>query len=602
MKTFIIHTSVFFLCSAVQAADVFLTMENKPKNALPGAALVESFEIDNALFSETIQSASLSLRKSGGAMSAELPSMRGFYSKQTAVLIDGIELPRDVTGTNDLSLLPFSIFRKADLIKGGLSPVYGANAEGGAISFYSLPHFYSRDFASFDYSLSSFGENSFSMKNGLNKKDFSMINSAAYTKGNGFQENSSYEKKEASLSFARDAGHDIKLSFLGFASGLDRGLPGGTPFDISLWDGEKEKKANTPWNSQKDDLLWGALKIEKKAGEGAFFMRLSGSSLNTLARQYNSYLSSMDENRTAILGGLWEAGFNSDSSGIAVQSDRRRLISSFYGDRKLSANAASGFFKVNLSESVSLTPSARFDDNKKYKDQFSPGISLIWTPRGKWTFSAKAVRAWQAPTFADLYNPWAPNENLKPERSIQGEISISRKASSGFEHWTSLYYSDIKDRIALDPARNWAAYNIDSAFNRGIETGFSFFFRHWSFRESLSLSKAMGKSAGDAYSELPYLSNFANVAAVSFRRNGFFAEFLNKTEAEKWTSKGKTGKKIPPYSVSSMNVSFKSGDLTLDFSILNIFDKRYALNADSFNGYYPADPRTFRAGISVSFI
>ncbi|NLI09357.1 MAG: TonB-dependent receptor plug domain-containing protein, partial [Elusimicrobia bacterium] len=78
-------------------------------------------------------SPSFVLRENSGNLGLSLGSIRGFGSNQTAVVYDGIKLPKDITSTYDLSLIPTITADKIYILNGGWSSVFGSNAEGGVI-------------------------------------------------------------------------------------------------------------------------------------------------------------------------------------------------------------------------------------------------------------------------------------------------------------------------------------------------------------------------------------------------------------------------------------------------------------------------------------
>ncbi len=584
--------------------DIFLSLQRSASDIFPSVAGSESFYLPlspEGVSSVLENSASLELQKSGGGLALELPSMRGFYSKQTAVFIDGARLPKDLTGTNDLSILPISFFDKAELVKGGLSPVYGPDAEGGAISFSLKEPRPGASQASIYSSAGSFKEKMITARSGFGRENFSLINSVAYLRSDGFQENSSYEKKEVSALATKKLSPSLKMRFTAFSVDSQRGVPSGTPVDISLWDGEKEKKANTSLNKQKDTLLWGSLGVEKKFEDSSIFARFSGSSLYTSYRHYDSGSSS--ETASKILSDIFDGGWRKGGFELGFEASRSRLFSFSYGDKKISYTALRTSMKTDIGKGFYLAPSMRLDDNKRYTDQFSPGLAIVWEQSYEWKASAKFSRSWQAPTFADMYSdPNAPNENLHPERSYQSEFSIERRGKEGIRSWLSLYYTDIKDRIAL-LYPSWKAYNIDKAFNSGLETGISAVVGYFELSGSLSLVRARGKSSGEgSYGALPYISFAKAVSSIAFKRDNFSSIFSGRFSSARWSGRDHSGVKMPQYYVYDISLSYKIGQAMLTLGCYNLFDERYALNADLSNGYYPSDPRTFRAGINIPFL
>ena len=76
---------------------------------------------------------------SGGGATIDL---RGLGSNRTLVLLDGRRIvPFDLTGTVDTNSIPLAMIERIDLVTGGASAVYGADAIAGVINFITKRNF-----------------------------------------------------------------------------------------------------------------------------------------------------------------------------------------------------------------------------------------------------------------------------------------------------------------------------------------------------------------------------------------------------------------------------------------------------------------------------
>jgi len=77
------------------------------------------------------------LRQYGGLGQLSTMSIRGSSSEQVLVLLDGIPLNTGEGGSVDLSTIPMDALERFEVVRGGGSTVYGANAMGGVVNLES---------------------------------------------------------------------------------------------------------------------------------------------------------------------------------------------------------------------------------------------------------------------------------------------------------------------------------------------------------------------------------------------------------------------------------------------------------------------------------
>ncbi len=115
--------------------------------------------------------------------------------------------------------------------------------------------------------------------------------------------------------------------------------------------------------------------------------------------------------------------------------------------------------------------------------RFSPKASLAWTPVPEWRLSASFGMAYRFPTVAELYQAittggtlTVPNPNLKPERALSEEVSLTRDFAQGRVR-VSVFQENVRDALLSQSAPlvtgsttlfNYVQ-NVDETRARGIE-------------------------------------------------------------------------------------------------------------------------------------
>ena len=541
------------------------------------------------------------LRQPNGGGGVAAAGLRGFSTKQTAVYYDGMRVPADLTGTVDLSALPAGGVERVEVLPGAWSAVQGADAEGGVISFVTRSPNPGVTRADLSSSLSSYGGNSAALSF-MNGSAFARTSvTASRDASDGFQRNSAWRKElyngKTELSF----GNGGKLSFGLLRNNSESGVPGGTPAAIGAWNGRRERAANSITDSQRSSLGLGRAELGLPLG-GEVGCSLSGEAgVNRLF----SHTAWGDE-LTRILTGKARLAFSFFNKGEAgVEYGKSQLRSGTYGDHFTQSAALFSQWTLAPLKGLSVIPSFRYDRNVAYKDQASPKLAVVYSPGFVWKFSAQSGRAWQAPTFADLYDPWVPpadlSPGLKPEYSWQTQAALSGNFASGIWTRVAAYYSDVRDRIALDPSRNWAAYNLDTAFNEGVEAGLGY--KAPAFSAGLGYVYNLSKgSAGGPYQRLAFspLYRFSLDATVETS----WADISSKAyySAPQYTAMDGGGLRLSSYFTQSLYLSRKLDRFEVFAGADNVFDAHYAQTADAVNGYYPLPGRVFKCGLSVRFI
>ena len=545
-------------------------------------------------------SPSVAVRKMNGESGSSVVSMRGFSSKQTAVVVDDMKLPSDLTGTVDFSALPVSGIDRIELLPGGWSSLYGANAEGGVIHIIGTKLQPGARTAEAGSEFSSYRGRFNHIRAGFAEKKVSAFITGSNEYSDGFQQNSAFVKNAATGVFSFETPRGGRLTLRGFESASRIGLPTGTPAPIADWNGEKERRANKLDDHQKTERNLLNAGYEFPAFGGARFNVSGGVGNNVVnAWQFNSMTRITLQTRMASV--KCQLG----DAVIGTDYERGLLSSDVYGRHTNRTYALFGQKILRPTEGLEVVPAARYDDNKRYDGQLSPGLGIVYSPNFSWKFSARAAKAFQAPTFADLYDPFVPaadvSADLQPERSVNYQAGGQWNSASGFYTVLTGYYSNNKDRIALDASRSFAAYNMGLAFNRGVEAEVGYKGGPLNITGAYTYNQSKGRLAGGlsrslAFSPPHRASLVADLAAGVVDMVGK-ARYVSK----QYTGSGHSGLRLPDFITADLYLSKKFGGVELSGGADNILARHYAETADTFNGYYPQPGRVWRVSAKLVF-
>lgn len=543
------------------------------------------------------EAAPLNIRKLNGPGGLATVSMRGFQARQTAVYIDDVRVPADITGTVDLSLIPAAGLKKIEVLPGAVSSVYGAGAEGGVVQLFTRRLSPGARLAEAGADFSAYDTKDYSFKVGAAGVNKDIFIAGASGSSAGFQQNSALEKDSAEGRASLETGAAGRFTLTGLFSRLRTGLPSGTPVPVSDWNGSKEKAANslTDWQKSERGFVsssWsgGTEDLAFRADSSYSYNKIKAfqwgaASAATVADRTFSGRATLD--RTAVLG---------------VESSVSGLESGTYGDHSINSFGIFSQKTFCLSPGLELTPGARLDHSGSYAGRVSPKLAVVYAPDEKWKFSASEGAGFQAPTFADLYNPWAaPAPGLKPETSLNSSAAVYYGSPAGWYAGLSGYYSDIKDRIALDPV-TWAAANIAAGYNTGLEAqaGYKAGKVALSAGYVRNISKVKSGAANYLQASFSPKNRFTGAARVEIA--GLGLELTGRGVSEQFTGADGAGLRLPEYWVFGLNVSRKAGALEVWGGISNILDRHYAETADAFNGWFPQPGRVFSAGLKVRLL
>lgn len=605
MKKIVVSFLILFNISIYgsdRTTEIYLSLSKKADKDI--IYPISEFEIISKREKKTVsdildKSPSVIMRENTQNFGLALPSIRGFSSNQTVVVYDGIKLPKDITSTYDLSILPDTLIDKIYLLKGGWSSVFGANAEGGVIALKTKD----LDTTSIEFGsdFGSFNSERYYFRNTTVKDNISFVVDASNYQSDGFQQNSKANKNSISSKFEYKFNENSLINLSLFAVDLKRGLPSGTPVDISKFNGKREKKANSLTDWQKDKNLFGSVGYSLKFDDLKTEIRYSRSDLLRDAYQFSSLT------RIKTYSNNFISKLNSKYINLGVEYEENILRSNSYGDHEMKTIGYFADKGFEISNNLHLNIYIRYDDSKNYDDILSPKAVFKYFASDKFLFSYSVSKSWRAPNFGDIYGAPAywydPNPDIKPEKSLSNEMSLSYlgKIKPSF----SFYYYSIDDKITIytDP-NTWISKSVNLAegYIKGIELSVETKINQLDLFAGINMMDVKGKNKNQSsYKKLAYSPDMKFSGSIKYEKDFASIEFRNIYVSKQWSGINKTGKKIPSYSVSSVSLAKNIKNIDLKFSVENLFNERYATTADSFNGYYPANPRTYSFLISSKF-
>lgn len=540
--------------------------------------------------------APLFLRRQNGALGLATVSMRGFQARQTSVYLDDVRLPADITGTVDLSVLPAAALGRAEALPGSSASLYGANAAGGVLQLFSRRLSPGARLAEASSEFSSYDTSAHTLRAGAAGRTGDIFAAGSAVSSDGFQRNGAAEKGSASAKGELRLGRFGRLGATALASRLRTGLPSGTPAPVAGWNGSREREPNSTTDWQLSRRGFGALSWSAGGPELGATAGASVSSNYIKAFQYGSLTAARVTDRALT------ARFALGPALLGAERAVSSLDSAAYGDHDLHS---AGFFAQGLlepAEGLELTPALRYDRANSYAGRLSPKLSAVYSPDGEWTFSASAGLGYQPPTFADLYNPWAaPAPGLKPETSVNSSAAARYGSPGGWFAGLSYYYSDIRNRIALDPA-TFAAANLDAGFNSGFEAQAGWRGEALSLEAGWTRGRSQVRGASGGHVPMSFSPRDRWTGRLGADLGFARLSLEGRGAAEQYSGRGRTGKRLPEYWAFGARLSRAFGPAEAWAGAENLLDRHYAETADSVNGWYPQPGRTFSAGLTVRFL
>ncbi len=400
----------------------------------------------------------------GGPQTTTGVFLRGTNPNQSLVLVDGIRINSSTQGGANWAAIDPNTIERIEIVRGAASSLYGSDAIGGVVNIITkkpdgdrpLAAWGSVGYGSYDTFKSSAG-----ISGAQDGWDYALSSSMADSSGfnatnpdniysyhpdrDGYRQHS----LSGSLGYTWKRGHHVGLTaYNGYMNGdYDAGEYTSPAYGIT------RQQAYTLTSTDDITDYWQSI------------LRFGLSKEYVENRAYDSHYSSLQRSYT------WQNNIQlTDSQRISTVlerlEERPAHSSSSYSVNRRDTNSAGLVYRGDFS-AHHLQASVRNDNISGYGNQATGGLAYDYDLNERWSIGVAGNTGFRAPTFSDLYSPYAPNPDLQPEKSRNLEFNL-RYVTDTTRLGLVAYQNKIRDLITLDPNRNWAAYNIDTATIRGV--------------------------------------------------------------------------------------------------------------------------------------
>lgn len=407
--------------------------------------------------------------------------LRGSPDAQVLVLQDGRPLSGVSLKSPDLSQIPVESIDHIEILRGGSSALYGANAVGGVINIITKRATYpGRPVSHVSYETRSFGAQVYRLNFGSRKgpADYFFYGNQQWE--SGFRDHSDARSYNVGGNFGLSMGHAGKFLFDASSYHINAGVPGFLSVAPNQFNNELEKMASSPNARQTTDVQYVRTSyLLPLPADMLLALRLFGSQKEVdFADPGPASPSSTDRNEQSKGGEVqWNLPLGLLAGGSFIRDREDNL------DRLVSTNSfirSVENWGVFLQENfrwnfLTLIPSGRYDHHSQFGDTLNPRVQLLADANPWLRFSGSAARAFRAPTIDDLYFTTPTNianPNLLPEKAWTYDAGFEIHPDS---HSLRVTYfranvSNLIQSALVDPVNFvFATTNIGKARRQGME-------------------------------------------------------------------------------------------------------------------------------------
>ena len=623
MKTYAIAVlAALSIAVPVRAEEAFLTLTRSayPRQDLPSSVDVvtpEDFSVHNA------QNAGDAVSHESGVQTlpiGELGSLqtariRGATSNQTLLLIDGRPVEGTVLGTQDLSEIPTEQIDHVEIVRGGVSALYGPNAMGGVINVITKRAL-SGPSGSAGFEIGSYRRETYRANYGSRVGPLDYFIFGDQQAEDGFRRNSDAASHNVGGNIGLSMGSAGKILFDASSYHSEIGIPGQLFPDLptNQYNHSLERRAATP-NAREE--------VDTHYLRTGYLLPLPMNSLMTLhlfGSQREADYADPDnfvraDRHEQSKGGDAQfdlpGGFSAGGNFIYDREDASDLIipsNTFIRSVENWGLFAEETFRIDR---FTVIPSGRFDHNSQFGDAKNPRVQLIADALPWLRFSGSAARSFRAPTIDDLYYPFTNfgtfdgvnfsyqgNPNLRPERAWTYDAGFEVHPDS-FSFRATYFRANVTDLIQVtsDPAST--TVNIGTARRQGAEIQIDHVVSAY-FREALNYTYLQNVGIPVGYRDfvtLPYspkhtVNYLATVTPVRGVTLNSTVRYLDPS----FSGNSETGSKLGSRVIWDLRLAYDWRGFQTYFGVRDVTDRRYEEQAG-----YPLAGRTFFGGVTVKF-
>ena len=520
---------------------------------------------------ELLQSqANVEITATGGAGTTSGVFLRGANPGHTLLLIDGIRVNNAGLGTIPFENLPTPQFARIEVLPGPFSGLYGSDALGGVIQFFT------HRWPDTPAVTGAVGYGSYDTSNvyggvSAGTEDTGFTLNAGYTQSRAFSatnpsvsfgqfnaDNDGYRNTNVSGSVVHRFAPDQELGITAFYT------QGNTHFDAG------------PTTDDVNNEAIGVYSIYSR---------------NRLTSWWQSLVRVGLSQDNTVFTGAFPSQFTSDQTQVTWQNDFSTSIGTFIAGFDYLQQSVGGTTSFTVDEREiygffagysaqlgrnTLYATVRDDDNSQFGNHTTGSLGYAFAVTPEFRVRASGGTAFHAPTFDDLYFPLFGNPNLQPEKGTSWEVGADYKV--GAQRLSATYFdSNITDLIVIDNSTfPSTTSNVGEARIQGLELAYDGVVRGFELRTRLTFQDPVNKNNG---SQLPRRAKvFGNAGiARSFGDLSLGAEVVGASARFDSVDES-PGSRMGGYALFNLVLSYKlSRDWNVDVRWNNVFNKSYEL-------------------------
>ncbi len=417
-------------------------------------------------------------------------SLRDVSSSKVVVVLDGQRLNTAQGGGVNVSDMTIDNIEKIELLRGGRSAQYGADAVGGVIRITTKSQQTGSKIVglSLKTTFGSYNRQIYNFSNSINYKKISSFLSFQHDTWDGDFSYIDYYDNEKNLINNNQSSFNIfyKLSVaidekqqINASSNYYKADNGACGMIDNLTPEAVIKFDNKSYNLSYDNS---ALFKDFSLATQVYYLDYE----TKFDNPENPNIPPSDHDNYALGVELSQAGTLAKGInviyGYSLRNDR--IQSTEVGDK--TRNTHSGHTSLTLNkklnnfiDGIETALALRYDSPSDFENAFSPRFSFSVNHSGDLNLAllAHITKSYKAPSFNDLYWPQdafaVGNPNLIPEKGDNYDIGIT-SSISGISLSANYFNNDVKNLIlwAQDPAVNnlWTPHNISKTSTQGVET------------------------------------------------------------------------------------------------------------------------------------
>ena len=514
--------------------------------------------------------AGISVTNSGGLGQQTSFFVRGADSGKVLVLLDGMRLndPSTTNGTALLESLTTENIQQIEIIKGGMSSIWGSNASAGVINIITKEA-HDGIHGSVGVNYGSYQTRGTNAEISYKEEKLTARLFTSYLKTNGFSalspessEKDGYENKtyNIKLGYAFDMNNQLNLSYnrINTQTEYDTYVPN----DSNSTSDTDQTNMALDYNFKADNYS-----AVFHASKGEYDREYSYGTYNAVLKEY-SLVNAYSYTSGKVVLGMEYKDIDGFSSG--EYTNKAIFLSNIY----------------NINENMLLETNLRYDNYDEFKNKitYKVGLKHHHTLLEGLTTAANYYTAYDAPSSFQLANQLAPETLLKPSYTKGYEISAN------YNELISIAYFDNKvedsiDWISLfDAEWNYLGggyTNIDgNSHFRGLEAESTYRFESMNLNLTANYTHLFEATKEDGSDLIRRPNDTLNLSANYYTDSnsyGVTAQYVGERKDLKYnpdytSSEVSTGK----YTLWNLNYARElTEEIKLTINVKNIFDKEY---------------------------